>query len=58
MLYVQGFEDPETPCVVVGMYVNNTVISNDGYAFMELSIPQAKTLAAHVVQQAKEAEGL
>lgn len=56
MVYLQGFEDPDAPSVVLGVYVADIIISNDGYAFVELSTEQARELAAHAVSEAEKAE--
>lgn len=58
MVYIEGFEPGEDSegAVVLGLYVKDIIISNDGYAFTELTPEQAVRLGTYVTEAAEKAE--
>lgn len=53
MVLLEVFEANESlpATVVIGIRVNETLVSNDGYAFVELSEDQAGDLAAIILEK-------
>lgn len=60
MVLVEGFDKvgEREGSVVVGLYVHDIVISNDGYAFVELTPGEAELAGSYITAASEKVEGL